>query len=72
VPSYILENSNCNIFSNYVFIDKIGIIFEPINPGLDVTGNLVFEVPKDLVVTDTTLKFSGTGLFTKATIFGLK
>jgi hypothetical protein len=53
-------------------LDNKYISFESINPGLDITGNLVFEVPKDLVVTDTTLKFSGTGLFTKATIFGLK
>lgn len=48
------------------------INFESINPGLDKTGNLVFEVPSDLVVADATLNFSGTGLFTKATIFNLK
>jgi len=53
-------------------LDNKYITFESINPGLDVTGNLVFEVPTDLKVSDTTLKFSGTGLFTASTDFSLK
>jgi hypothetical protein len=53
-------------------LDNKYISFESINPGLDVTGNLVFEVPTDLVVSDTTLQFSGTGLFTASTVFNLK
>ncbi|MBE5993804.1 MAG: DUF4352 domain-containing protein [Paenibacillaceae bacterium] len=55
-----------------VGLDNKYITFETINPGLDVTGYLVFEVPNDLEVSDTTLKFSGTGLFTSSTIFSLK
>lgn len=53
-------------------LDNKYISFETINPGLDVTGNLVFEVPADLKVADTTLQFSGTGLFTASTNFSLK
>jgi hypothetical protein len=53
-------------------LDNKYISFESINPGLEVTGNLVFEVPTDLVVSDTTLRFSGTGLFTGSTNFSLK
>ncbi len=53
-------------------LDNKYISFETINPGLDVTGNLVFEVPSDLKVTDTTLQFSGTGLFSASTNFSLK
>lgn len=55
-----------------VGLDNKYITFETINPGLDVTGNLVFEVPNDLEVSNTTLKFSGTGLFTSSTIFSLQ
>lgn len=53
-------------------LDNKYISFETINPGLDVTGNLVFEVPNDLTVADATLRFSGTGLFSSATDFSLK
>ncbi len=53
-------------------LDNKYISFESINPGLDVTGNLVFEVPDDLVVSDTVLRFSGTSLFTASTDFNLK
>lgn len=53
-------------------LDNKYISFESINPGLDVTGNLVFEVPNDLKVSSATLKFSGTGLFSKSTVFSLK
>lgn len=55
-----------------VGLDNKYINFETINPGLDVTGNLVFEIPKDIEVADTTLEFSGTGLFTLSTVFSLK
>lgn len=48
------------------------ISFESINPKLDITGNLVFEVPLDLNLSDVTMKFSGTGLFTEDTNFSLK
>lgn len=48
------------------------ISFESINPGLETTGNLVFEVPNDLVVADAMLRFSGTGLFTAPSNFSLK
>lgn len=53
-------------------LDNKYISFESINPGLDITGNLVFEVPNDLKVSSATLKFSGTGLFSKSTVFSLK
>lgn len=53
-------------------LDNKYISFESINPGLEVTGNLVFEIPKDITVTDMTLKFSGTSLFTSAINFSLK
>ena len=53
-------------------LDNNYISFESINPGLDITGYLVFEVPDDLVVSDATLRFSGIGLFTSATDFKLK
>lgn len=53
-------------------LDNKYISFETINPKLDVTGNLVFEVPNDLEVSDATLKFSGTSLFTSSTKFSLK
>lgn len=55
-----------------VGLDNKYISFESINPGLEVTGNLVFVVPNDLVVADTTLRFSGMGLFTAFTDFSLK
>jgi len=48
------------------------ISFESINPKLDITGNLVFEVPSGLNLSDTTLNFSGTGLFDTDTVFDLK
>lgn len=53
-------------------LDNKYISFETINPKLDVTGNLIFEVPNDLEVSDATLKFSGTSLFTSSTEFNLK
>lgn len=48
------------------------INFETLNPEMDMSGNLVFEVPKDILVQDCTLKFSATGLFEEALIFKLK
>lgn len=55
-----------------VGLDNKYISFESINPGLDITGNLVYEVPTDFVVSDSILRFYGTGLFTGASDFALK
>lgn len=48
------------------------ISFESINPGLDITGNLVFNVPDDLSVEKGTIVFSGTGLFSDPIEFSLE
>lgn len=53
-------------------LDNKYISFESINPGLDITGNLVYVVPTDLVVSDSILRFYGTGLFTSSSNFSLK
>ena len=67
-----IKDALYNSASNGKNSDNKYISFESINPGLEVTGNLVFEIPKDITVTDMTLKFSGTSLFTSAISFSLK
>lgn len=53
-------------------LDNNYINYESVNPGLELTGNLVFEVPSDFVVSSSALQFSGTGLFTSSISFALE
>lgn len=48
------------------------ITVDTINPNLDITGNLLFEIPKDLAVQDCVLKYSDYDLFNKISYFELK
>lgn len=47
VPSLLIDVGN-----KYITMDTV-------NPNLDVTGNIAFEIPKDLLVSDCKLKYSG-------------
>lgn len=48
------------------------ITIDTINPNLDITGNIVFEVPTDLAVEDCILKYSDYDLFSSISEFLLK
>lgn len=48
------------------------ITVDTVNPNLDITGNLVFEIPKDLSVQDCTLQYSDYDLFNMISYFNLK
>ncbi len=48
------------------------ITIDTINPNLDITGNIVFQVPTDLAVEDCILKYSDYDLFSGISEFLLK
>lgn len=48
------------------------ITIDTINPNLDITGNIVFQVPTDLTVEDCVLKYSDYDLFSGISEFLLK
>lgn len=48
------------------------LTIDSINPNLDITGNLVFEIPKDLDVTDCVLHYSDYDLFSGSFDFSLQ
>ncbi len=48
------------------------ITIDTVNPNLDVTGNLLFEIPKDLSLEDCRLKYSDYDLFNEIAYFNLK
>ena len=45
---------------------------DTVNPNLDITGNIVFEIPQDLAAADCRLQYSDYDLFNAATYFNLK
>lgn len=45
--------------------------FESMNPGLESTGFIAFQVPTDFVTSDAQLRFDGTGLFNDPLTFNL-
>lgn len=52
--------------------DEKFITIDTINPNLDITGNLVFEIPRDLAATDCVLKYSDYDLMNSIKYFKLK
>ena len=48
------------------------ITVDTINPNLDITGNLLFEIPKELSAQDCKLKYSDYDLFSNISYFELK
>lgn len=48
------------------------ITIDTVNPNLEVTGNLLFEIPKNLSLEDCRLKYSDYGLFNDIVYFNLK
>lgn len=52
--------------------DEKFITVDTINPNLDITGNLVFEIPADLPATDCVLKYSDYDLLNQISYFNLK
>lgn len=48
------------------------ITIDTLNPNLSITGNLVFEIPKDLEVSDCKLQYSDFNLFSSISYFKLK
>ena len=48
------------------------ITVDTINPNLDITGNLLFEIPDDLTAQDCTLKYSDYDLFNQISYFELR
>ncbi len=52
--------------------DEKFITVDTINPNLDITGNLVFEIPKDLAAEDCILQYSDYDLLNEISYFNLK
>lgn len=52
--------------------DEKFITVDTLNPNLSITGNLVFEVPNDLSVSDCKLQYSDFNLFSSISYFKLK
>lgn len=48
------------------------ITVDTVNPNLDITGHLVFEIPKDLSAEECLLQYSDFNLFSKVSYFKLK
>ncbi len=48
------------------------ITVDTINPNLDITGNLVFEIPNELSAQDCTLRYSDYQIFSQTSYFKLK
>lgn len=48
------------------------INFESLNPDMEMSGNLVFEVPKDVNLSDSKLLFTDSDIFKDSIIFKLK
>lgn len=48
------------------------ITIDTINPNLDITGNIAFEIPSDLAVEDCVLRYSDYDLFSAISEFLLK
>ncbi len=52
--------------------DEKFITVETINPNLEITGNLLFEIPKDLAAEECLLQYTDYDLFSGAVYFELK
>lgn len=52
--------------------DEKFITIDTINPNLDITGNLVFEIPKDLSAEECVLQYSDYDLLNEISYFNLK
>lgn len=48
------------------------INFESLNPDMEMSGNLVFEVPKDVNLSDSKLLFTDSDIFKDSIVFKLK